>query len=86
MTSVLDARDIDVRFRTGLIFSIFEGLLQGGKLQIISDQPPQDLENQFEAAHLPHQSWEVAEVEKGVWKITMTKAPKEGCCGLCKGE
>ncbi len=88
MTSVLNVCDIDSRFRSGLIFSIYEGLLQGGSLQVIVGENAEHLEAEFRAAALPNMKWVTQRLDNGTWEITITKrnSKEEGCCGLCKGE
>ena len=73
MISMIDLRGIDPRFRSGLVFSVFEGLLQGGQLQFLSDAQPAVWESAFVGARLANLSYLVHAVEPGLWRITLTK-------------
>ena len=71
--SIIDLRGIDPRFRSGLVFSAFEGLLLGRQLQFLSDAQPASWESAFVSARLASLKWYVDPVEPGLWRITLTK-------------
>lgn len=73
MISMIDLRGIDPRFRSGLVFSVFEGLLRGGTLQFLSDCQPSYWESAFAGARLANLNCFVDIVEPGLWRITLTK-------------
>lgn len=88
MESTLDVRTLDPRFKSGLIFSLYEGLLVGQSIKLISDQDPSEIQSQFESANIENVSWQVESLGNSVWQIEISKTEikknnKSGCCGMC---
>ena len=86
MDTVLDFRAFDARFKSGLLFSITEGLLQGKEIKIIFDHDPDYLQQQFEQAKIPNSKWESRKLDEELWEVRISKNNKlhqQGCCGVC---
>lgn len=83
METVLDFRSFDPRFKSGLVFSAFEGLIQGQGLKVICDQDPSGLMEQFLDAGIKNVKWDINEVQKQVWEVRILKIADSGCCGIC---
>lgn len=90
MDTVLDFRSFDPRFKTALIFSIFEGLLQGKNFLLISDEDPQLIEDQFKQASVKNFELTKNHQIDGTWKVKIEKISSKhsegGCCGICVGD
>lgn len=94
METVLDFRSFDERFKTALIFSIFEGLLNGKHFTLISNEAPASIQDQFKNANVMNIDFSDSFLSEGSWKTKITKKSKSeelkhqdgGCCGLCVGE
>lgn len=90
METVLDFRSFDPRFKTALIFSIFEGLLAGKGFSLISDQDPQLIRDQFEKAKVSNCEVVTNRCHDGVWEVKISKIEGKrkdgGCCGVCGGD
>lgn len=87
MDTVLDFRSFDERFKSGLLFSITEGLLQGKVIKVIFDHDPEYLKTQFEAAKIPNSSWQSQKINEDLWEVIISKKSNThaqgGCCGVC---
>ncbi len=89
MDTVLDFRNFDQRFRSGLFFSIIEGLLHGKDLKILFDQDPDTLKIQFDKAKIPNSNWTSKQLSNDLWEVFITKKsiPQHpNCCGICGNE
>lgn len=90
MNSVIDLRDFDPRFKTGLVFSIFEGLVNGQGFKIICDQEPEILKRYFKDAQIGNVLFGVNPKGPGIWEIQIAKdeekAHAHSCCGICGGD
>ena len=77
--NIIDIRTFDPRFTQGIMYSIYESLLPGYSFSVIHDQLldykalQEDLSQEIKRA----------ELEPGVWKLTIVKKEKQGCCGVC---
>ena len=85
MDTVLDFRSFDPRFRTGLLFSIFEGLRAGCSIKMIFGQDPAEVETQFKQVNVNDFSWQTKKIDPNTWQVNVAKAAQksEGCCGIC---
>lgn len=84
MQTVLDFRSFDPRYRLGLIFSIFEGLIQGEAIKIICADDPQILQTQFSEAQVKNIKWKIFQIATDIWEVELAKIKEhQGCCGLC---
>lgn len=87
MDTVLDFRAFDARFKSGLLFSITEGLLQGKEIKIIFDHNPDYLHQQFEQAKIPNSQWQSRKVDEELWEVRISKNNQQhqqvssGVCG-----
>lgn len=76
------------KYKTGLIFSMIEGLNAGKDLKIFCEQSPTDLEKLLQEAGLPNVSWSSRNSDKNQWELSIHKenslnSDSVGCCGLC---
>lgn len=86
MDSILDIRLFDDRYRTGLIFSLFEGLLEGCQIKFVCDTNPSEYENYFQSAKLKNIDLNKSQNNDGTWNLSIKKNKKESsCCGICGG-
>ena len=86
MLNVLDFRSFDPRFKTGLVFSVFEGLLQGESFKMIIKEDPAALEGQFKDSKINNFKWSAHKLDADTWEVSILKtagANQEGCCGIC---
>jgi uncharacterized protein (DUF2249 family) len=86
MDTVLDFRAFDARFKSGLLFSITEGLLQGKEIKIIFDHDPDYLHQQFEQAKIPNSQWQSRKIDEELWEVRISKnnqQQQKNCCGVC---
>lgn len=88
MDTVLDFRSFDPRFRTGLIFSIFEGLRAGCSIRLIFGQDPKDVESQFKKVNERAFNWRASKIDLNTWQVDVEKIEQksEGCCGICSSK
>ncbi len=74
-------------YKTGLIFSMIEGLKGGESFKLICDQAPEELELLLGEAKISQLYWQVAQVDGKRWEMVIIKgAEEESCCGMCGGE
>jgi len=84
MNTVLDFRSFDPRFRSGLIFSVFEGLIQGQSIKIIFDNDPSELQKKFIEADISNIKWNINKLGENIWEVFMLKQKSQhSCCGVC---
>ncbi len=89
METILDLRSIEPRFRTALIFSLFEGLMQGKAFKLISDVDPNELTRQFSEVKVKNVKMKADKIDSGTWEMKISKTDPHasgGCCGMCGGE
>ncbi len=77
-------------YKTGLIFSMIEGLKIGKDLKFICDQSPKELERLLNESDLKNVTWTSQTVDNGQWELKIHKddplnSPSIGCCGMCGG-
>lgn len=77
-------------YKTGLIFSIIEGLKTGNTLKLICDKQPTEFESILSESGLSNIEWEVKKNDAGSWEMSLLKKPDVnsehvGCCGMCGG-
>lgn len=89
--TVFDVRSFEPRFRHALIFSMFEGLVEGASFVLVNDHDPVPLRRQFESLALPNLGWKYLETGPGTWRVKIEKTglkghQEEGCCGICGGD
>lgn len=86
MDTILDFRSFDARFKSGLLFSIYEGLLQGKLIKVIFDQDPEPVRKQFEEAKFSGAEWVSNKISDSLWEVCITKnniQKNHTCCGVC---
>ena len=73
--------------RSGLLFSMYEGLRAGGSFRISSNGDLGLIKDQFLGAQLENLKFELVKSEGGIsWaEIKKVKDSKVGCCGMCSG-
>lgn len=77
-------------YKTGLIFSMIDGLKVGSDLKIICDQSPVDLERLLEESGIKNMSWSSYKKGSDCWELKIHKneivtLSNVGCCGMCGG-
>jgi uncharacterized protein (DUF2249 family) len=90
MDTVIDLRSLDSRYQSGLIFSFFEGLLEGKAFKLIFGQNPSFIENQFTDAKITNAKMQISQIDMSTWEVNISKFNKPttihqsgGCCGIC---
>lgn len=78
-------------YKTGLIFSLIEGLKAGKSLKLICDQKPVEFEKILSESGLSNIKWAVEKNKVGSWEMSLLKQPdinseQVGCCGMCGGD
>lgn len=73
--TMLDFRSFDPRFKSGLIFSIFEGILHGKTFKLICDQDPSMLQKQFSEAKVKNIQWQINKISESIWEVEIIKTP-----------
>lgn len=93
METIIDLRILDPRFRSGLIFSFFEGLVQGGGFKLIFDYDPQEIKNHFLDLKILNAELSIEQKSKSLWEMNIRKnkglfneKKSSDCCGVCGGE
>jgi uncharacterized protein (DUF2249 family) len=73
--------------RSGLLFSMYEGLQTGGSFRISTNGDLELIKNQFLDARLANLKFELLKSEDGLSRaeIKKVKDSKVGCCGMCGG-
>jgi uncharacterized protein (DUF2249 family) len=89
--SVIYIPSFEGEYKTGLIFSMIEGLKLGKKLKFICDQSPEELERLLQDSGLKKVTWSSKIVDSGQWELSIHKdelinSAEVGCCGICGGE
>ncbi len=84
MTDItIHAQEIPGPERHAKIFQAFDGLQMGEALVIINNHDPRPLLNKFNEERPAQFSEEYLVEGPTEWKVKITKAKKEGCCGCC---
>lgn len=91
--TTLNFRAFDPKFKTGLLFTLFEGLRNGEGFYFVCDQNPDDLKAEFDRAQIQNSKWEIRQHEKDKWEVHLHKMKSGhhsdhsagGCCGICGG-
>jgi len=74
-------------YKTGLVFSMIEGLKDGESFKLICDQAPEELEVLLGEAKISRLQWQVSQIDARRWEMVIFKqAERESCCGMCGGE
>lgn len=60
-------------YKTGLVFSMIEGLKLGSSLKLICDQDPFELEDMLTEAHIENLSWKKELNGQSHWELTIIK-------------
>lgn len=77
-------------YKTGLIFSMIEGLKLGKNLKFICDQSPEELEKLLKDSELKNITWSSRIIDSRQWELSIHKdeeinSAEVGCCGMCGG-
>lgn len=77
-------------YKTGLIFSLIEGLKIGKSLKLVCDGKPVEFEKILSESGLSNIKWVVEKNDTGSWEMSLLKQPDVnsehvGCCGMCGG-
>lgn len=90
----LDLRQIAPPDRHPLIFSRFDGLADGGALDLVNDHDPVPLHRQFEHMRPGQFQWDYLEAGPALWRVRLSQlglkqavdtaaAAGSSCCGGC---
>jgi uncharacterized protein (DUF2249 family) len=75
------------RFRSGLIYSLIEGLEAGYTLTFESDIPLLDCKLELENLNMPDIKLSEGRGKSGIWQLSVKKEAAShkagGCCGIC---
>jgi uncharacterized protein (DUF2249 family) len=86
---VVDVRTVVPRERHALIFSTFDGLLPGERMELVNDHDPMPLRSRFDRELAGQYGWDYLEQGPAVWRVAISrKAATHGhgtCCGSCGG-
>ncbi len=80
-TSV-DLRGIAPLDRHPLLASAFQRLPAGGAMELIDDQDPQALQQQFQIERHGQFTWQLLEQGGQAWRVRIAKTGQD-CCGHC---
>ncbi len=87
MQSVLNFGAFSPRYHSGLVFSIFEGLLSGQSVKMVFSENPIDIKKQLEDLNLQNIKWTMSEPAVNTWEIHISKVvtpeKTDTCCGIC---
>lgn len=85
--TTINADNFEDNYSSGLIFSIFEGLKEGCKFQIISNKNLTSIKKLFEEAKIENLQLESKPLSDGTHYVEVLKLKKSdhGCCGMCGG-
>jgi uncharacterized protein (DUF2249 family) len=82
VAATIDVRAIAHHERHEQIFSSFNGLPQGGALELVNDHDPAPLHRQFKSHFHGLFTWDYLEQGPEIWRVRIGKAPGN-CCGSC---
>ncbi len=76
-------------YKTGLVFSMIEGLKFGEEMKLICDQDTSELEKMLREARVPQLRWHSKRESDQRWTLMIEKSLPENqtsanCCGICK--
>lgn len=88
--TVIHVPSFEGNYKTGLLFSMVEGLKQGEGFKFVCDQDPAELAAMLQEAKVPNLTWKSTAGRSGQWELEVIKqnpyeAPQVGCCGVCGG-
>lgn len=88
--NIIDITTLQSEYKTGLVFSILEGLKPGHVLTLLSRTRPSDFEILLKEASIKNIIWKIEEVEREKWQLHISKnedlnSANVGCCGMCGG-
>ncbi|MCB0349483.1 MAG: hypothetical protein KDD37_11655 [Bdellovibrionales bacterium] len=78
---------IEPSHRTGLLFSLYEGLKGGESFTVISENSLELLKKELSSAEIKNLKLELSELPLGINAIKVKKTVDKdtGCCGMCGG-
>ena len=75
------------RFRSGLVYSLIEGLESGHTITFESEYPLLDCKLELESLNLPDVIVSEGRSGSGYWQLSVKKKDinkeESGCCGIC---
>ncbi|MBK9323530.1 MAG: DUF2249 domain-containing protein [Bdellovibrionaceae bacterium] len=85
--SVVHIPSFQGEYKTGLIFSMIEGLRPGESFKLVCDHEPDELSILLKEAQVPQLQWEQKKVG-AQWELLIQKTfnldnQSVGCCGMC---
>ncbi len=82
VAATIDVRSLAPHERHERIFASFNGLPQGGALELVNDHDPAGLHRQFKSNFHGLFTWDYLEQGPELWRVRIGKAPGN-CCGSC---
>lgn len=88
--NIIDITTLQNEYKTGLIFSMIEGLKPSHVLTLLSQSRPTDFEVLLKEASIKNIAWKIEEVSQDNWQLHILKnedlnSASVGCCGMCGG-
>lgn len=88
--TIINIPSFQGQYKTGLVFSMIDGLRYGEGFRLVCDQNPEELVSLLGDAAIPNVTWSAKEAGMGKWEIDVKKtdpfeASGVGCCGVCGG-
>jgi uncharacterized protein (DUF2249 family) len=86
--NVIHIQSFQGEYKTGLIFSMIDGLKIGKNLKFICDQSPSELEKLLEESGIQNMTWTSKKINSDRWELVLCKedplnSATVGCCGMC---
>lgn len=77
-------------YKTGLIFSLIEGLKAGQSLKLVCDEKPDEFQSMLKDSGLSNINWNAKKNADNTWELFLSKevdlnSTQVGCCGMCGG-
>lgn len=88
--SVIYIPSFEGEYKTGLIFSMIDGLKIGNNLKLVCDQSPKEIEKLIQESGLKNITWKSQAINREQWELVIHKddplnSTSVGCCGMCGG-
>lgn len=85
--SVVHIPSFQGEYKTGLVFSMIEGLRAGESFKLVCDHDPKELASLLSDARVPQLQWEQKKIGDH-WELLIHKSfdlndKSVGCCGMC---
>ena len=87
IATVINIDVFEQPYRSGLLFSLFEGLRPGEGFRITSHDGLEEIKKQFITAQVQNLKLQELKSNQGLSEVEIVKTAdhKVGCCGMCGG-